>query len=204
MGWRACGGRPTPCACRRRLRRGPRHHLPAAGAHRHRRTRGRLLGEVRHRTGAPAPAHRQGLRTGTRQFHRLLPQPNRQHATWPEFFVHERLEPQLKLARDRRRVGPAWPSVSNASSTSWTASSPPSHPRCCAATCGQTSSATPKADPCSWTRRALRPPRNGPGHDPAVRRFRCGAVPRLPRRAPAGTTLGGTRGPVQPVPAAVA
>ena len=33
-----------------------------------------------------------------------LPQPNRQHATWPEFFVHERLEPQLKLARDRRRV----------------------------------------------------------------------------------------------------
>ena len=33
-----------------------------------------------------------------------LVQTNGQHDTWSEFMIHERLEPQLKLARDRKRV----------------------------------------------------------------------------------------------------
>lgn len=33
-----------------------------------------------------------------------LPQSNRQHVSWIEFFILERLEPQIKLARDTRRI----------------------------------------------------------------------------------------------------
>jgi len=34
-----------------------------------------------------------------------LPQSNRPHRNWPEFFVSERLEPQLRMARDSRQAG---------------------------------------------------------------------------------------------------
>lgn len=35
-----------------------------------------------------------------------LPQSNRQHPSWTEFFVEERLEPQLRMARDQGKAGP--------------------------------------------------------------------------------------------------
>jgi fructosamine-3-kinase len=35
-----------------------------------------------------------------------LPQKNAEHARWDEFFIHCRLEPQVKLARDHRHLGP--------------------------------------------------------------------------------------------------
>lgn len=33
-----------------------------------------------------------------------LPQSNRQHSSWTEFFILERLEPQIKLARDKNKI----------------------------------------------------------------------------------------------------
>ena len=33
-----------------------------------------------------------------------LPQSNKQHASWSEFFILERLEPQIKLAKDERKI----------------------------------------------------------------------------------------------------
>jgi fructosamine-3-kinase len=36
-----------------------------------------------------------------------LPQSNKQHATWAEFFSHERILPQLKLARNEKKIDAA-------------------------------------------------------------------------------------------------
>jgi fructosamine-3-kinase len=73
-------------------------------------------------SAAPAPGHDEALGRGLATLHRnapagfgldhdnfiaLLPQDNRNAASWPEFYATRRLEPQLRMASDRGRASAA-------------------------------------------------------------------------------------------------